>query len=208
MGLETHRLICDKSPKCKYKHGGFITNLCGENIYRTVFPDSIAQRLNTKAFYKGEWQSSDSSSFKTMSAVAWYFGKTLLSETNVPQGLINLSIGGAPLETFISVNALKQHNIFAAKVNGDWLTNPSLSEWTKQRGKENVGTLNSVYTDALGKNHGYKPGFAFAAGIEPILPMPVKGIICYQGESNAQELQRVWEYNDQQELPVKDYRRL
>lgn len=184
----------------------FNPTYAGKNIYATTFPDTIAARLTAKDFYKGEWQSSDSNTFKTMSAVAWYFGKSILAETGVPQGLINLAIGGAPLETFISADVLKQHPLFSAKVNGNWLNNAALPVWIKQRGKENVGALTNVPADAMGKNHGYKPGFAFTAGIEPILPMPVKGIICYQGESNAQETERVAEYDDLQELLVKDYR--
>ncbi|PVD52851.1 sialate O-acetylesterase [Terrimonas sp.] len=184
----------------------FNPTYAGKNIYAAVFPDSIAKRLTAKDFYSGEWQSSDSNTFKNMSAVAWYFGKTVLSETDVPQGLINLSIGGAPLETFISVEAMKQHPLFSAKVKGDWLTNAAMPTWVKQRGKENVDDLEDAPSDALGKNHGYKPGFAFAAGIEPILQMPVKGILCYQGESNAQEIERVMEYNALQALLVEDYR--
>ncbi len=178
----------------------------GKNIYAAVFPDSIAGRLTTKDFYVGEWQISDSNTFKTMSAVAWYFGKKINLKTGVPQGLINLAIGGAPLETFISVEALKQHPLFSAKVSGDWLTNDLLPEWIRQRGKENIGHAESLPFDGTGKNHGYKPGFAFTAGIEPVLPMPVKGIICYQGESNAQETERVTEYNELLELLVNDYR--
>jgi len=184
----------------------FNPTYAGKNIYAATFPDSIAARLTPEIFYSGEWQSSDSNTFKTMSAVAWYFGKMTLSETGVPQGLINLSIGGAPIEAFINIDALRQNSRFAAKANGDWLNNASLPEWIRQRGRENVGALINVPADAVGKNHGYKPGFAFTAGIEPILPMPVKGIICYQGESNAQETERVTEYNDLQELLVKDYR--
>lgn len=178
----------------------------GKNIYAAAFPDSIARRLTPQDFYSGEWQSSDSNTFKTMSAVAWYFGKTIVLQTGVPQGLINLSIGGAPLETFISFDVLKQHPLFASKVNGNWLENDFLPEWVRQRGKENVGSLIQVPADGRGKNHGYKPGFAFASGIQPILPMPVKGIICYQGESNAQETDRVSEYNDLQALLIEDYR--
>lgn len=185
----------------------FNPDYAGKNIYAAAFPDSVVNRLTAENFYTGKWQSSDSNTCKNMSAVAWYFGKKVLSETGVPQGLINLSIGGAPLETFISIEALRQHPLFSEKVKGDWLTNASLPLWVKQRGKENTGDPENVPSDSLGKNHGYKPGFAFAAGIAPILSMPVKGIICYQGESNAQEMERVVEYNDLQQLLAKDYRK-
>ncbi len=179
----------------------------GKNIFGTGFTDSVVQRLTPDKFFQGQWQQCDSNSFKTMSAVAYYFGKGVIAETKVAVGLINLSIGGAPLETFISVGALKNKKQFSSKINGDWLMNDALPVWVKERGKQNVGSLNNVPGDEFGKNHSYKPGFAYASGIEPILPMPVKGILCYQGESNAQEIERVNEYAALSMLMVDDYRK-
>ncbi len=179
----------------------------GKNIFGTGFPDSVAALLTSGCFYKGFWQACDSSSIRSMSAVAWYFGKHLATELNIPMGLINLSIGGAPLETFIDVNTLLSSKQFAAKVKGDWLKNNALPIWIRERGMQNVGNIPDVPTDEYGKNHAFKPGFAFGAGIKPLLPMPVKGIICYQGESNAQEMERVTEYGALTALMVNDYRK-
>ncbi|MBK7289117.1 MAG: hypothetical protein IPI78_02075 [Chitinophagaceae bacterium] len=88
----------------------------GKNSYNVLFTDSIIQNLATENFYKGQWQTCDSNSFKTMSAVAYYFGKELAENINIPVGLINISIGGAPLETFISNEALKNSQQFADKL--------------------------------------------------------------------------------------------
>ncbi len=178
----------------------------GKNIFGTGFPDSVATLLTSGRFYNGYWQACDSSSFKSMSAVAWYFGKQLTTELNIPVGLINLSIGGAPLETFIDVKTLHSSKQFEVKVKGDWLKNNALPVWIKERGKQNIGNIPEVPADEYGKNHAFKPGFAFEAGIKSLLPMPVKGIICYQGESNAQEMERVMEYGALTALMVNDYR--
>lgn len=179
----------------------------GKNIFAAAFTDSVVQRLNYSNFYEGKWQQCDSESFKTMSAVAYYFGKAIAAELTVPIGLINLSIGGAPLETFIDPEALQQSKQFAAKVKGNWLQNASLPVWTKQRGEQNVGGSTAVPADEQGKNHGYKPGFAYKAGIEPILHFAIKGILNYQGESNAQEKERVEEYAALSALMMNSYRR-
>lgn len=58
----------------------------------------------------------------------------------------------------------------------------------------------------LGLNHAYKPGFAYAAGIQPLLSFPIKGIIWYQGESNSLEIERVNEYPALMKLMINDYR--
>lgn len=179
----------------------------GKNTYKIAFTDSIRQRLTPQHFYKGEWQCSDSNSLRTMSAVAYYFGKKILEAEQIPIGLINLSIGGAPLETFISANALKNSKQFSAKMNGNWLMNDALPVWVRQRREQNVGDLKNVPTDLYGPNHAFKPAFAYEAGIKPIIHFPVKGILCYQGESNAQEPERVNEYALLSKLMVDDFRK-
>ncbi len=179
----------------------------GKNIFGTAFSDSVVQLLNTNDFYKGKWQSCDSNSIKNMSAVAYYFGKYITTETATPVGLINLSIGGAPLETFIDPEVLKNDARFSKKIKGDWMKNDALPIWVKERGEQNVGSIQYAPSDENGKSHAYKPGFAFSAGVAGLLNMPIKGIICYQGESNAQEIERVNEYARLSALMVKDYRK-
>jgi sialate O-acetylesterase len=180
----------------------------GENTYNKPFSDADIQNLIPSAFYNGKWQNSDSNSFKTMSAVAYYFGKKIIESVNIPVGLVDLSIGGAPLETFISRDALKNSQAFAAKVSGNWLVNDALPVWVRERGRQNLEGLNNTPADDLGPNHPYKPGFAFEAGIREMVNFPVKGVLCYQGESNAQEPERVKEYRQLFRLLVDDYRRL
>jgi sialate O-acetylesterase len=178
----------------------------GKNTYNIAFSDSIVYKLNSKNIYEGQWQICDSTSIKNMSAVAYYFAKSIFTNVEMPIGLINMSIGGAPLETFISDQTLKYSEKFTNKVSGNWLINASLPIWVRERGGQNVGTVSSVKTDELGKYHAYKPGFAYAAGIASLMQFPIKGIICYQGESNAQELNRVYEYVALTNLMVTDFR--
>lgn len=178
----------------------------GKDIYNESFTDSVLTLLNTKSFYSGKWAVSDSTTVKQMSAVGYYFGKQILSKENITIGLINLAIGGAPIETFVRIEAMKEHNAFSEKVNENWLVNDALPVWIRERGRQNVGKIQLIHQNELGPNHAFKPGFAFAAGIEPILQMPIKGIVWYQGESNAQELERVNEYAELQKLMIEDYR--
>lgn len=180
----------------------------GKNTYNIPFSDSILKKLNPQDFYQGEWQISDANTFKAMSAVGYYFGKRINQETGIPIGLINISIGGAPLETFISLDALKNDPQFADKTQGNWLENKSLPEWTKERGRQNSTGKKNIPCDENGPYHPFKTGFAFQSGIEPIIHMPIKGILNYQGESNAQEIERVNEYAALSALMVKNYREL
>lgn len=179
----------------------------GRNIFGVPYTDSLIKRLTKEKFYDWNgWQQCDSSSVKLMSAVAYYFANKVYGETGIPVGIINLSIGGAPLETFISTEALSNHAIFSKKVNGNWLLNEALPVWVRERGRQNVGNTNNVPADEQGLNHAYKPGFAFKAGIDILRDFSVKGILIYQGESNAEEPERVDEYKELFKLFMKEYR--
>jgi len=69
--------------------------------------------------------------------------------------------------------------------------------WVKERGNQNL---------RAGTDHPFKPGHAYEAGIKPLFPLAIKGVINYQGESNAQEMERVNEYAALTQLMVQDYR--
>ena len=77
---------------------------------------------------------------------------------------------------------------------GDWWQNPALEPWCIQRGHENLDSLlrvgYSVPRSRLGVNHPYQPGFLYEAAIAPLTRLAVKGVMWYQGESNALSLAR------------------
>lgn len=180
----------------------------GRYVYGVAYTDSLNNRLTTTNFYqRTSWQSCDSNTVKAMSAVGYYFAKSVVEKEGIPIGLINLSIGGAPIETFISREAMANDKRFASKVQGDWLENNNLPAWTRERGKQNVGNNANGYKDDLGLNHAYKPGFAYESGVKPLLPFLVKGVLWYQGESNSLEKERVNEYKDLLHLLIDDYRK-
>ncbi|WP_227009057.1 sialate O-acetylesterase [Christiangramia fulva] len=183
----------------------FNANYIGKGIYGEKYTREALNKLNAQEYFTGTWQESQLPEVKELSAVGYYFGKKIITETGVPIGLINIAIGGAPIETFISVNRLKNSKVFRKKVQGNWLYNDALPVWIRQRGMENVRN-SFIYKDSLGPNHSYKPGFAYEAMVKTLLPFPIKGIVWYQGESNAQEQERVEEYPALQKLMIQNYR--
>ena len=181
-------------------------SFAGKYVYGVAYTDSIFNLLNTSHFYKGKWEACDSNTVKPMSAIAYYFAKKIVAYQRIPIGLINLAIGGAPIETFISAEALQKSSQFAKKVQGNWLTNPDLPEWIRERGGQNIKGHVQGFGDELGLNHAYKPGFAYASGIAPLLSFPIKGVLWYQGESNSLEAARVNEYKALMHLLISSYR--
>ena len=180
----------------------------GRYVYGVPYGDSLKDRLTTARFYDWDgWRVCDSQTVASMSAVAYYFAKRLRSDIDRPIGLINLSIGGAPLESFIGLDAMERHPRFQGKAKGDWLLNDSLPVWIRERGRQNVGGGNARFEDDMGPNHAFKPGFAYASGIASLSKMPIKGVLVYQGESNAEEEARVREYCELFRLMADGYRK-
>ncbi len=180
----------------------------GEQVFGAPFTDSIVRKMTPASFYQGQWERCDSLSIRAMSAVGYYFGKAVASAIQIPIGLIDLSIGGAPIETFIPLPVLESHPVFSAKTGQDWLQNPALPVWVRERGAQNISGVTGIPKDAQGPNHPFKPGFAYTSGIEPLRRFPIKGLLWYQGESNAQEPERVAEYPALCQLMVAELRRL
>jgi sialate O-acetylesterase len=183
------------------------TRFIGKYIYGVPYADSLTDQLQSGKFYSGTWEPCTTETVQPMSAVAYYFAKRVTQQTGIPIGIINLAIGGAPLETFISRESLATHSVFRKKLEGSWLYNPYLPAWIRERGLQNLGHLpDATYAKGEGPNHAYKPGFAYAAAIPHLSRLPIAGILLYQGESNSLEPARVFEYGSLLRLMAEAYR--
>ncbi len=182
----------------------------GRNVFGTPYTDSLLSRLTPADFYAWNgWKTSNVHTIDSMSAVGYYFAKEVHNRTQVPIGIINLSIGGAPLETFIDLEPMRNDPRWNRKTDSNWLSNGALPVWIRERARQNLGMHHTVaHGDVMGPNHAYKPGFAYASGILPLQSLSIKGVLVYQGESNAEEEARVMEYADLFKLLVKNYREL
>ncbi len=142
-------------------------------------------RLAPDRYFSGGWRAADLRAAAEFSAVAWFFARRLADELkDVPVGVIQVAVGGTPIEAWIDRAALTEG--FPDLVQGNWLDNPRVGAWCRQRARANLRS-GAGPADDLGPAHPFKPGFQWAAGIAPLAPFPVKGVLWYQGESNAEE---------------------
>lgn len=144
-----------------------------------LYPDGtryelgFLQQLDADNYYttKG-WARADRDTAATFSAVAFAFGRRLARELEVPVGLVHNAIGGAPMEAFVPGAA------------HDWMTSDAYPGWCRERVRQNLAAWFRKPTGAQ-PHHPFEPGFLFAAGVEPLAAYPIRGVIWYQGESNA-----------------------
>ena len=114
------------------------------------------------------------------SAIAYYFGKMLQDSLNVPVGLICNAVGGSPTEAWIDRSTLEYQFPSILK---NWTQNDFIQEWVRGRALTNM----QKRTDNL-QRHPYEPCYLYEAGIRTLEQYPIEGVIWYQGESNAHNM--------------------
>ncbi|GAB4019982.1 hypothetical protein GCM10028773_24330 [Spirosoma koreense] len=164
--------------------------------YNQPYQPSDLPHLQPDQFYRtAHWQLADSLSARLFSAVGFYTGDRLQHELGIPIGLIHVAVGGSPAEAWMPATVADRQPVLDSLFRGDWLSNLVLEPWCIQRAHQNLDSLlRSGYRipqDSLGFNHPFKPGFLFEAALRPIHQLGLKGILWYQGESNALSLARV-----------------
>ena len=110
-----------------------------------------------------KWNTTDDGSIASWSAVAYYFGRRLTEELNVPVGLIVSCWGGTMLECWMDRATLKSVGLTDEYIDNDIKTNSASSPW---------------HTNELMYN----------AMIHPLRHYCINGFIWYQGCSNVGRL--------------------
>ena len=143
-----------------------------------AWENSALDSVNVLQYYKpAQWEVCTPKTVRAFSAVAYYFGRTLQKDLDMPIGLICNAVGGSPTESWIDRRTLEYD---FPRILNNWRENDFIMDWVRQRAGENIAKA----TDKL-QRHPYEPAYLFEAGILPLAKYPIKGVIWYQGESNA-----------------------
>ena len=139
---------------------------------------SALDSINVLQYYKpAQWEVCTPKTIRAFSAVAYYFGRTLQKDLDMPIGLICNAVGGSPTEAWVDRRTLEYE---FPRILNNWRENDFIMDWVRQRAGENIAKA----TDKL-QRHPYEPAYLFEAGILPLAQYLIKGVIWYQGESNA-----------------------
>ena len=175
-----------------------------------IYTEHHFSKLWPEDFSNGSWRVASSKSAANFSAVGYFFAQRLREKLNRPVGMINVAVGGTPIESWVSRERLMTDAALANMFNGNWLENPILDEWCKSRAKSNLRAGLSgeirIPGDEYGPNHSFKPAFMFEAGIKPFSKLSIRGGLWYQGESNADNPARTKIYDACFPLLVEDWR--
>ncbi|MDE7122781.1 MAG: sialate O-acetylesterase, partial [Alistipes sp.] len=133
-------------------------------------------------FYRpARWAASTSENAPEFSAVAYYFGRRLRDSLNVPVGLVCNAVGGSPTEAWVDRRTLEYE--FPAILR-DWRRSDFVQQWVRETADSRLSA-----SDDRTHRHPFGPCYLFETGIAPLDGFPVRGVIWYQGESNAHNIE-------------------
>jgi sialate O-acetylesterase len=160
-----------------------LMNLTGIHTYPQKYNESELGRLTPDAFFQGTWQIPSEKSALEFSAVAWWAGKFIQQAKQVPVGLIDNSVGGSGAEAWLprEVLSARGHDELLGE---SWLESERVSAWARGRARLNLGSGQG--------NHPFRPGFLFDSGVRWWRNFPLNGVLWYQGETNAEMDDDVW----------------
>lgn len=166
--------------------------------------------------FKGHWDVCSPKTVGNFSAVGYFFGRELHEQLNVPIGLIDNSWGGSACEAWIRRDrmegnpqyqpTLEAEDKLAADPDPKAAFNKRQADWEEQaaaarkEGKPeppNKPWWNDPVTGQL------RAANLYHGRLEPIKPFAIRGVIWYQGETNAG---RAYQYREMFPLLVKSWR--
>ena len=159
------------------------------------------------------WTLSTPETAKDFSAVAWYFARDIASREHVTVGVIDATWGGTVGEAWVRLTALGEDAslapIFVARGK---MTDTAADAVAEEKDEQ----LQRDEAKAAGKPipqfpwhpplNSWGPGLLWNGMIAPLTPLPIRGVLWYQGESNS-ALARVHSYDRIMRTLIEDWRR-
>lgn len=153
-------------------------------------PNKVAD--SPQADFKGEWKTCTAKTIDTFSAVAYFFAREINKVTGFPVGIINATWGGTPAESWTKKEVLQSDadlNEILVRYQKAVEAFPSENEkykaaFAKWR-EDSSSNKGAAPAAPMGPSHNKSPYKLYNGMIVPIQPYTIRGVIWYQGESNA-----------------------
>lgn len=183
------------------------------------FKTALTAAATPQDTVKGSWAVCSPETAGDFSATAYYFGRELFKELNVPIGLLNVSYGGTPVESWMSDATVKANQAYPAiqerlKVDAQRyparrkLYEERLATWKAK--KEAATKEGKSFTDRAPVPPSgpdtvdrFTLSSLYNAMLHPFIPAALRGVIWFQAEAN---LYRSPEYSKLFPEMIKEWR--
>ncbi len=158
----------------------------------------------------GDWKKATYENVGNFTAVGYFFAREVYNTLKIPIGIVHTSWGGTNSETWTSKQAFEQSEEFKEMITAmpsidpDEYSKKKIEEANKKLKDSNISLpagTEITGTAALGPNS--YPTLLFNGMINPILNYSIRGVLWYQGESNAG---RAYQYRKAFPLMIQDWR--
>jgi sialate O-acetylesterase len=185
-----------------------------------MFKEESAIAKTEQAEGKGSWVVCTPETVGSYSATLYFFGREIHKSLNTPVGLINSSVGGTPIESWVAegpqraCEALKPFfaSVAPAQPEADTAEKEryakALARWEVEAKKARAAQqpLPRKPRDPAGvRERKANVGGLFNGKIAPLIPYAIRGAVWYQGEANSTPVKAPF-YQHQLPLLIKDWR--
>ena len=149
---------------------------------------------------EGTWKVCAPENAGRFTAVGYFFGRQLCHDLSVPIGIIKSTLGGSPIEGWMSSQTLAEHPAAAKQAEEEW--KPLAADYQKRTAdyENRLGQWRTGRADALAAGHTSrtpkpvkatkesdrkKPAGLYNGFIYPLEPLTLAGFLWYQGEGNS-----------------------
>jgi len=136
---------------------------------------------------------------RNFSGVAWHFAKAMQAATGVPTGIIQPAFGGSIIESWLPSGGVQSVTLAPVLKQRwqDWESqiDEAVAKWEKElkqweaaaaEAKKTGAKISRAPKDPRGLHfERNRPSSLYHAMVAPLVPYTLKGILWYQGESNA-----------------------
>ena len=149
----------------------------------------------------GEWRTVTPETASEFSGVAYFFARHLHRELGVPFGIIVSAWGGTPAQAWTSLRALSADPVLAEFVadfeaEGEKLKpgyDSAFADWERRAADAEAAGDEAPRRPPRPRqlNPSATPSWLFNGMIAPLTPYPIRGVIWYQGENDANNRQAI-----------------
>jgi sialate O-acetylesterase len=199
---------------------GDLESLASHHPQLRLFKLPLVGTQELKTDINAQWQETTPQNTPGFTAVGFMFGRYLHEILGVPVGLIENAWGGSSAEAWVRRSTLESDprfkDLIAQWKNTEATYDPAkikaAYEAAVAKWKESVSAAKAEGKpapqaprppqDAMAGQH--RPGNIFAGMMYPTLGFAIKGVVWYQGESNAG---RAWEYRSLFPFMIEQWRK-
>ncbi|SHM04242.1 sialate O-acetylesterase [Chryseobacterium polytrichastri] len=136
-----------------------LTNANNSNIRFFTVPQKYDFKIAQNNLDGGIWEETNPQNIQNFSAVAYFFAKEMYLYNKIPVGIINSSLGGSPIQSWMDESSLKKYPEYLAEAQ-KWRNNELISQTeSSERALGDAWSAELDQSDAGISNHWEKPEF-------------------------------------------------